>query len=845
MPRIRLGHTAPEAEAAPSTTPLKLRRVKLTTGAALTAPPPPEVPSAPPVDALVNIYVSGNALHLVGADGTVKRAPARLSCYVRSSELDDDTQRALRKSPSVLAMEREGEWTRIDWRDWDVRRKGCAWLLEKAKIQTYEGDVNAVTRYLVDHEPAIALPRAVYLDIEADSRVPFSQKEQARILCWVLVDEDCRVVAKGLLAEDTDESERELLVALWRALLPYQQIRSWSGDTYDFPMIVARSMKHRIAVQPKRWLYLDHLEQFERANKMAAESGDEKQSYALDAIAHAILGEGKHDFDASRTWEAWEAGGDERIRLLDYCVQDTMLMPRIEAETGYLALLGTIAEVCGVFPDSRATNPQYQVEALMMRLYKRRGLKPKTKVYNEGASDKFRGAYVMEPRGKGIQRDVHVCDFASMYPSIVISFNISPETKREKAKDPNDSRPHYLPRVPWDPEKAIPPGCALVPITCVPFDQSEQGILPEAIASMLELRKVWNKKKASFPPNSPEWKDADRRTTAYKIAANSFYGVVGAPTSRFFDRDAAESVSQAGAWLILETIKAAEARGMKAIYADTDSVFAIGCTVDEYARFVEWCNAELYPKLLAERGCAKNTVSLAYEKAFSRLTFVSAKRYTGRYLHYKGKAPKPDAKPEIRGLEYKRGDALKMTRDFQLEVILHVMQEDQDPDLDQAVAIVERWKTRVLDEPLELGDVVQSQGLAKPLNEYKAKEKKDGSMGAQPPHVMVAKELKKRGREVREGTKIFYLCVDGSSSPKKYIPAEDWDGTVDRYELWEGKVFPAAQRLLEAAFPKAGWEKWVKVRPPKVRGQSQAKARAAKAAEAGQTDLFAPLSARS
>jgi DNA polymerase elongation subunit (family B) len=837
MPRIKLGHVQVEEVKAP---PPKLRRVKLSTGAAPPESPPP-APSAPPVDSLVNIFVAGNALHLVGADGSIKRAPARLSCYVRTSELDEDTKRTLRKSVSVAALELEGEWTRIDWRDWEVRRKGCAWLLEKAKIQTYEGDVNAVTRYLVDHEPVVALPRAVYLDIETDSRVPFSQKERTRVLCWVLANDDQKVVATGMLTEDTDEAERLLLVELWRALQPFQQVRAWSGDGFDFPVIFARTAKHRINVQPKRWLWLDHLEQFERSNKMAAESGDEKQSMALNSIAQALLGEGKNDFDASQTWEAWEAGGKRRQELLEYCIQDTLLMPKIEAETGYLALLGTVAEVCGVFPDSRAVNPQTQVEALMMRLYKRRGLKPKTKVYNDAASDKFAGAYVMKPQGSGIQRDVHVCDFASMYPSIVISFNISPETRREKVPDPNNSRPAYLPRVAWDPDKVIPTDCALVPLTHVPFDQTVQGILPEAIASMLALRKKWKDLKKTFAPNSPEWKDADRRTTAYKIAANSFYGVVGAPTSRFFDRDAAESVSQAGAWLIQETIKAAEAQGMKAIYADTDSVFALGCTIEEFKRFVAWCNAELYPQLLAARGCVRNTVLLDYEKAFSRLCFVEKKRYVGRYLHSAFQPPKPGAKPEIRGLEYKRGDALRMAREMQFEAIIHVMQEDQEPGLDDAVAIVERWKTRVLDEPLELADVAESKGLAKQLHEYKAKEKKDGSMGAQPPHVMVAKELRRRGREVREGTKISYVCIDGASSPKKYIPAEDWDGTVDRYELWESKIYPATQRLLEAAFPKAGWEKWAKARPPKVRGQAQAKARAAKVAEAGQTDLFAPL----
>ena len=77
--------------------------------------------------------------------------------------------------------------------------------------------------------------------------------------------------------------------------------------------------------------------------------------------------------------------------------------------------------------------------------------------------------------------------------------------------------------------------------------------------------------------------------------------------------------------------------------------------------------------------------------------------------------------------------------------------------------------------------------------------------------------------------------MDGSTSPKQFIPASQFDGTFDRHELWESVVYPATQRLLEAAFPKGGWEAYERTRPAKVR------ARAAKVAIAptpGVIDLF-------
>lgn len=808
------------------------------------------LPEPRPREGLVNAFTAGDSIVLVSADGSMKRRPAKLSCFLKTEDATPDALRQLRGSRAVSGLADIGGWWRVDWRDYDYRKRGVQWLEKEIGCPTYEGDVSAVLSFLVEERPKIAQPIPVYLDIEADSRVPVGQHAQgaARVLCWVLVDEEQRTVARGMLEDDTDEAERDLLLALWRALAPFDQVRSWYGDGYDFPVIWARSKRLGIRVAHRRWLWLDHLEQFRRANNMAAESGEEKQSYALNAIAQAVVGEGKTEFDASKTYEAWAAGGAERAALLDYCEQDTRLMPKIEAETGYCELLGLVAETVGIFADSRAINPQTQVEALLLRLYHDEGLRPRTRDEDSPPARQFAGAYVMQPRGAGILRDVHVCDFAGMYPSIIRSFNISPETLLPPPINPNTGRPHYMPEVKWEPEKHIPAGAALAPYTNQLFDQGGEGVLCRAIAALQAERDRWNAIKKKLPPNSPEWKEADRRTTALKIAINSFYGVVGAWTSRFFSVACAESVTQIGRWLIEQVMAFAEQLGMQVVYGDTDSCFIAGAAVDEFKRFVARCNDELFPRLLAERGAARNFVKLDYEKQFSRLCFVSAKRYVGRYAHYKGTAPEPDAKPEIRGLEYKRGDTLRMARVMQLEAILLVSREDRDPTPEEGHELVERWKRRVLDGDLALEDVVQSRSLAKPLAGYKAKIKKDGTAAAQPPHVMVARELKKRGHDVREGSKIAFYCVDGAAKPKRFAPAEDWDGQVDRYELWESMVYPPTQRLLQSAFPAGGWKQHEKVRPAKVRAARAPKPTKASATQraqeaAGQATLFAPLSA--
>lgn len=761
-----------------------------------------------------------------GDDGRLvtRRVAAEYIVYLRNDDLDDEIRAFIRASPYVRGVRFEGPWVRVGFAARALREDFCqhrASPIVQWGIPTYEGDVSPVLRYAVDNNLTIARPRRAYLDLETDSRVPFSRKEEMRILTWSVVDEQGRLQV-GVLSADSDRAERVLLDELWAALGPYDQVVAWNGDGFDFPVLHARTQARGCRVDPRRWLWLDHLLLFKRMNLNAAESGDEKQSMRLGDIAQAILGDGKEESPpevvarfgtkslGALSWQLWEAGGVFRDILVRYNIKDTDLLRRIEDETGYIALLQTLCEVCHVFGDTHGLNPTHQMDGFMMRLGIERNQHFPTKHYRQG-NTQFKGAFVMEPKCVGIERGVHVCDFASLYPSIILTWNMSPDTKAAGA--PTGER--------------RPTGICESPLTGVCFRTEERGILPQALEELIRMRKVWSERQAAEPPGTDAHHDARRRSMAYKVAANSFYGVVGSPFSRFFDREIAESITQNGVWLIQKTIEAAEARGMRAVYGDTDSVFVQGVSQDEFAAFVDWCNVDLYPRLLAEVGCTKNAVKLAYEKAFAVLVMPSAKKYVGRYLHYKGKAAAEDSKPEIKGLEYKRGDALQLARRLQSEVIdllcggLGIVKSIPTPTtalmhFHEAVA---RARDYVLNtDRLPIEQVKLSKALSRPLKEYAVKTKKDGTAASQPPHVMLAKVLAARGEDVSEGTRIEYIVTDGAVSPAVCMLADEYTGTeVDRYHLWESLVYPATQRLLEAAFPEEDWAALAKVRPPKPR----------------------------
>lgn len=571
-------------------------------------------PDVPPVRGLLNVAQNKDNLIIVERNGDeviIRERAAEFSCFIRN-DIDEATKRKIRSHRAVKGMLEEGDWIRVIWKSSFEREDLCK-KLEADGVRTYEGDVGAVRRYLTDHKIPHVTPRLCFYDIETDSRVPvrLAAEGKARILCWSVIGADGKVTV-GVLDEDTDVAERALLQRLIKTLEQYDQVASWNGDNFDFPATKARCSQRRISVNFDRWLWLDQMDLFIRMNTMAAESGEEKASYSLQAISMALLGVGKDDLDASRTYDYWVAGGEERQKLVRYNVTDVKRQLGIEQKTGYIALLQTLAETTNVFADSRGMNPTIQAEGFLLRLGADRNYRFPSN-FERGHSDRFKGAYVMEPQGSGIIKNVHVGDFASLYPSIIVTWNMSPETLIADEALAQAS--------------ALDEPYCTAPITGTCFLTREEGILPHAVKEVMRLRKYWNDLKASYPPGSDEWVSANRKATAYKIAANSFYGVIGSPMSRFFSRDVAEAVTQAGAWLIQETMAAAEARTMHSIYGDTDSLFIGNCTRTQFEVFVEWCNHDFYPVKLKDLGCKENLIKLAYEKEFERIIFISAKKY--------------------------------------------------------------------------------------------------------------------------------------------------------------------------------------------------------------------------
>lgn len=848
---------------------------------------------------LVSGWSDDRSVYLVFRDGervSYKKLPARWSFFVRGLDEDDRTQ--LQRLTDVIGMSQDKDpsvW-RIDmrtrWSRAEVARKVSRAVAghvmfdafsddattEELNAAVLEADVNPLRRLLSDvPHLQIGNPRLGFLDLEVDSRPSVIQQIEgkARILSWALVDSAGELLGAEVLSDDNDDSERGMLERLYVALERVDCVLAWYGSGYDFPVLDKRTMKLKVRVRGKppvwnRWCWLDQLEVFRKYNQ-AHESGEERASFKLGDVAKHLIGETKDEFDSSKTWEAWAAGGDERERLLRYNIQDTRMLPRIEDKTGFVALHLAVCQVTRCFPDTDSLGAAMQGDGYMLALGGAQGFRfPSKRAFEEGEEPgAFAGAYVMEPRRTGILDNVHVCDFAGLYPSIIRSWNMSPDTY---------IAPRDYPR--WHGQHAR------LPDRDVRFRTDVRGLFPIALDALVAQRGEYTKRADAAPVDSEEWHRYKRLSSAFKIVANSFYGIIGSPFTRFFDSTIAEGVTQTGAWLIKKVASTAEQARLEPFYGDTDSVFVQGDR-ETFGNVVKTLN-EGWPSLLTTFGCDRSLVKLDFEKSFRRIVLVSKKRYAGRFDIYKGKPAPNDMKPEIKGLEYKRGDTLRLAREMQEHAIEMLLRDGAAPDHAEMRDYVATWRERVLRGELALEDVMLSQSV-KSLSEYKHRYttprcsgrpagKKGKACGYEwgstdigkekeppkcpkcgtprkraslPAHVRVAILMASRGEQVRSGSRIEYLVVlgeDDSDDDKLLaVPARDPGmlERIDRDYYWDSRVLPPTARLLAAAFPGVDWDESASKRRKAAAVVEKAEAKTKNRGRVADLPLFGAMSDRS
>jgi DNA polymerase I len=378
---------------------------------------------------------------------------------------------------------------------------------------------------------------------------------------------------------------------------------------------------------------------------------------------------------------------------------------------------------------------------LMYEAYKRDELIPNRE---EREAEPYKGAVVFKPV-QGIHENVAVLDFTSMYPSIMIKYNVGPDT--------------------IETGECIEELYNIAPEVSHCFRTGPSGFFKSVLSKLLQLRKAIREEMKKYPPTSYEYRLLDERQRAIKILANATYGYMGWAGARWYCKPCAEAVTAWGRQLIRKAVELATSLGLKTIYGDTDSLF-VTYIPEKVKQFIELVEKEL-------------GFEIKLDKVYKRVFFSEAKkRYAGLL---------EDGRVDIVGFEAVRGDWAEIAREVQENIIEILLKEGS---VEKAVEYVRGVINSLTQGKIPIEKLIIWKTLTKPIEQYEATA----------PHVSAAKKLIKQGFKVEVGDKVGYVVVKGAGSiSDRAYPYQFFKDprAIDYNYYIDHQILPAALRILE------------------------------------------------
>lgn len=281
------------------------------------------------------------------------------------------------------------------------------------------------------------------------------------------------------------------------------------------------------------------------------------ERYTLERVYEELFGIEKIDVPGEEIWKYWDNGGKDLDLLFDYSLDDVVSTLEIAEQTLPLNLELTRMVGQPLFDVSRMATGQQAEWFLVKEAYYDNEVVPNkpggSNFAARKAEDDNEGGYVREP-DKGLHENLVQFDFRSLYPSIIISKNISPDVLYygdEGSEEEYNIAPEHN----------------------FKFKKNPKGFIPKVISKILEERfKIKRLMKESEDPIEKITLDVQQQ--AIKRLANTMYGIYGFPNFRWYSFDCAKAITAWGREYIKKSIKKAEEFGFYAIYADTDGFYA-------------------------------------------------------------------------------------------------------------------------------------------------------------------------------------------------------------------------------------------------------------------------------
>jgi DNA polymerase elongation subunit (family B) len=700
----------------------------------------------------------------------------------------------------------------------------------------FESDVPETTRTLVDlystsDDPSVGHVILTYdIECEMTSGLPnpseatneltsIALHDSATNQYWVLVMDK-----KGLMQEKVVNNaivipfrhEEDMLLKylnLYEYINP-SIVTGWNIDYFDTPMLYNRikrllGEKHANRLSPigecfwspyrKRYFmagvsYLDYIELYKKYNY------GELPNYRLDTVAQIELGRGKVEYQGNLD----QLFRDDIEKFIEYNLVDVELVVEFDKKLQFIDLCRGICHAGHVTYEDFVYSSKY-LEGAMLTYLRRKNLvapnKPadrreKMAALNEAGESKFIGAYVKDPI-VGKYDWIYDLDLTSLYPSIIMTINISPETKIGKIQnwDANKFIKGEIDYYQLDGEriskenlkKYLEESKYSVASNGVLYTQDKVGCIPGILDLWFQQRVEFRKLEKKYGQEGDKEKYAfyAKRQLVQKILLNSLYGVLGLPAFRFYDIDNAEAVTLTGQTVIKSTADMANIKYNKElgtkdvdsnIYIDTDSVFFSAVplmekrfpnwkseTQDVIAGYVDGIAGEVqdylnnFYDILSEKvfNVSKDKHRFEIKKEFVAKSglWVAKKRYAQWIIMNNGV---PMDKLDVKGLDVKRSSFPKAFQDIMAEVLISILRGETEQEISDKVLAFKKKMTEY-----DVKDVAKNAPV-KELSKYMGKKRQPFQIEkGTPAHIKAA---------------IAYNdCLKHFDSPFKYSPMRNGD----------------------------------------------------------------------
>lgn len=589
---------------------------------------------------------------------------------------------------------------------------------------------------------------------------------------------------------------------------------------------------------------LDYLDLFK---KFAANTYGAQESYRLDFIAEVVLGQNKIDYSEYGTLtELYER---DYQKFIDYNIVDIELIERLEAKLGLINLVFTLAYFGGVnYGDTLGTVAIWDSIIFRKLATRKIAIPPNSRSFKTD----YAGGFVKDPQ-VGRHEWVMSFDLNSLYPNLIIQYNMSPETivshmKVASLQDGGEDKILNSEHV-WAPEDNL-----AVAANGACFRRDKQGILPEIIEELYNQRvavkrqmldyekeaELTDKKSERYRTLQIEIDRASNRQMCLKILLNSLYGAAANQYFRYFNLDIAEGITLSGQLAIHTAENAVNEYLAKAlsdgvpkdriVASDTDSIYINLSDViqkckpkDPHAFLIKFGKEALEPVIQAayenlsrKTNSYKNTMVMKVEKISSVAIFTAKKRYILNVLSSEG-VEYAEPKIVMKGIEAIKSSTPKICRD-EFKKIFKILVTRSESDIQTEVSKFreefDRYPVEKMAFPRGVSDInkwmqkVGANGVKVPY--------KSGTPINSRAAIMYNSLLKQHGLTnqyhlIKGGDKIKYIYLrKGNPTGENVIgfidtlpPEFELDAWVDRDLLFEKTFSDPLQLVLDAVHWKA------------------------------------------